>query len=136
MFLFYFKNIYELRCCYFFYSIICVILKIWLYIIVPDHVYVYYYNIGIYYFFNFSPYLVCVIRFLANHIQDMQMMNILPPSQLIDLLSQHYHAVCIFLVYLVIGEIIGIVILENNLQILTHKGRKTLDIFTLDGKVL
>lgn len=28
----------------------------------------------------------------TNHIQDMQMMNILPPSQLIDLLSQHYHA--------------------------------------------
>ncbi|XP_078311222.1 BTB/POZ domain-containing protein 16-like isoform X6 [Crassostrea virginica] len=28
----------------------------------------------------------------TNHIQDMQMMNILPQSQLIDLLSQHYHA--------------------------------------------
>lgn len=28
----------------------------------------------------------------TNHIQDMQMMNILPQAQLIDLLSQHYHA--------------------------------------------
>ncbi|XP_061180078.1 BTB/POZ domain-containing protein 16-like isoform X2 [Saccostrea echinata] len=28
----------------------------------------------------------------TNHIQDMQIMNILPQSQLIDLLSQHYHA--------------------------------------------
>lgn len=62
------------------------------------------------------------------------MMNILPPSQLIDLLSQHYHAVCIFLVYFVIGESIGIVTLENNLQ--THKVRKTFDIFTVDGIVL
>lgn len=66
----------------------------------------------------------------------MQMMNILPPSQLIDLLSQHYHAVCIFLAYLVIGESIGIVTLENNLQTLTHKVRKTFDIFTVDWIVL
>lgn len=72
----------------------------------------------------------------ANHIQDMQMMNILPPSQLIDLLSQHYHAVCIFLVYLVTGESIGIVTLENNLQTLTYKVRKTFDIFTVDWIVL
>lgn len=64
------------------------------------------------------------------------MMNILPPSQLIDLLSQHYHAVRIFLVYLVIGESIGIVTLENNLQTLTHKVRKTFDIFTVDWIVL